>query len=145
MVSVRAMRIADLDRVIAIAAELPAAPRWPRSVYEEMLDSRLALVCEVGRVVAGFVILRVLAPEAELESIAVASGAQRRGVGGVLMEAAIRELRGSGAGAIFLEVRASNEAAAGLYRRFGFHESGRRRSYYSAPVEDAVMMQLAIE
>ena len=41
---------------------------------------------------------------------------------------------------VFLEVRASNEAALGLYRRFGFSEAGRRANYYERPREDALVM-----
>lgn len=42
---------------------------------------------------------------------------------------------------IFLEVRKSNVAAIGLYRKFGFKEIGTRREYYSNPCEDAILMK----
>jgi ribosomal-protein-alanine N-acetyltransferase len=45
---------------------------------------------------------------------------------------------------IYLEVRVSNEAAAGLYRSFGFREVGRRRRYYDKPIEDALLMALEL-
>ncbi len=51
----------------------------------------------------------------------------------------------SGAEAMQLEVRASNGAAIGLYQRLGFVEQGRRKGYYSAPAEDAVLMGVAME
>jgi ribosomal-protein-alanine N-acetyltransferase len=47
----------------------------------------------------------------------------------------------AGASGVRLEVRASNAAAIALYRRNGFCQVGIRRAYYSAPVEDAVLMQ----
>jgi RimJ/RimL family protein N-acetyltransferase len=39
-----------------------------------------------------------------------------------------------------LEVRVSNTAAQGLYRRFGFVPGGVRRNYYSDIGEDALIM-----
>jgi ribosomal-protein-alanine N-acetyltransferase len=45
-----------------------------------------------------------------------------------------------GATTIELEVRESNAAARGLYRRMEFVEQGRRAKYYSKPPEDAVLM-----
>ena len=42
---------------------------------------------------------------------------------------------------IRLEVRASNAAALALYQRHGFSAAGVRRAYYSAPVEDALLLQ----
>jgi ribosomal-protein-alanine N-acetyltransferase len=38
-------------------------------------------------------------------------------------------------------VRSSNAAAIALYRRHGFSQAGIRRAYYSAPVEDALLLQ----
>ncbi len=42
---------------------------------------------------------------------------------------------------MFLEVRESNIAARNLYKRLGFLEAGRRRDYYPAPPEDAIVMK----
>ncbi|MEK7869240.1 MAG: hypothetical protein AAB271_02810, partial [Nitrospirota bacterium] len=38
--------------------------------------------------------------------------------------------------------RASNCAALALYRRFGFTQVAIRPTYYSNPVEDAVLMEM---
>jgi ribosomal-protein-alanine N-acetyltransferase len=46
---------------------------------------------------------------------------------------------------MWLEVRASNQAARSLYERYGFEESGLRRGYYPnvrSSREDAVLMRL---
>jgi [ribosomal protein S18]-alanine N-acetyltransferase len=39
-----------------------------------------------------------------------------------------------------LEVRASNDAAVGLYEKMGFETLGRRKKYYQNPEEDALIM-----
>jgi len=42
--------------------------------------------------------------------------------------------------AVYLEVRASNIGGQDFYRRMGFQEIGRRRSYYDKPREDALVL-----
>jgi ribosomal-protein-alanine N-acetyltransferase len=55
------------------------------------------------------------------------------------------DLAGSrGISRIWLEVRASGSSARRLYEKFGFVESGRRKSYYTDPLEDAVVMSLEL-
>jgi [ribosomal protein S18]-alanine N-acetyltransferase len=43
-----------------------------------------------------------------------------------------------------LEVRAGNTEAQALYSRCGFQIAGRRRRYYSQPVEDALLMTISL-
>ena len=45
---------------------------------------------------------------------------------------------------IFLEVRESNKPAMLFYKKEKFEEIARRRSYYHAPVEDAIIMKREI-
>jgi ribosomal-protein-alanine N-acetyltransferase len=141
------MNEADLDRVIEIAEGLKEAPHWTREAYRTAIDPegarRVALVAEMGDL-AGFAIVSVVAPEAELETIAVSSEWQRKGVARRLFAALSEALSGAGVRDVHLEVRASNEAAVGLYRALGFTESGRRTRYYADPVEDAVLFRLGL-
>jgi ribosomal-protein-alanine N-acetyltransferase len=149
---VRRMAVKDLARVMEIADGLKEAPHWAIDTYETALDPgaavrRVALVAEdtgQGRI-AGFVVVTVVAPEAELETIAVAADAQGAGVGGRLLGAVAEELLKDGVAEVHLEVRSSNESALRLYRRSGFEETGRRTGYYSDPVEDAVLMSRRLE
>jgi ribosomal-protein-alanine N-acetyltransferase len=150
-VEIRRMGLADLARVMEIARSLKEAPHWPRQAYLAALNPgstprRIALVAanpETGTV-AGFAVASLLEPQGELETIAVAADGQRRGMGRRLMEALAEELKAAGVRRIFLEARASNGAAEGLYRALGFSETGRRRGYYADPVEDAVLMSLRL-
>jgi ribosomal-protein-alanine N-acetyltransferase len=150
-VRVRLMTEADLDTMAALTANLPTAPQWPREAYRVALNPqaapiRIALVAETDVAgVVGFAIVSVIAPEAELESIAVAEEFQRMGVAGRLFEALTDELATSGVTEILLEVRASNTSALSLYRVLGFWEIGRRTGYYAHPMEDAVQMRRKIE
>jgi [ribosomal protein S18]-alanine N-acetyltransferase len=147
---IRSMMAADLDRVVEIAAALDDAPQWPRRVYESVLASssprRIAFVAEdsgTGAVV-GFAVASLIAPEAELETIVVAAGFQRRGVARRLFEAMADDLGRWQVREVLLEVRQSNVAAQGFYRSVGFVEEGRRPGYYADPIEDAVLMRLRL-
>jgi len=56
----------------------------------------------------------------------------------------LRQGAALGSTSAWLEVRAGNRAAQSLYERCGFHVAGRRRDYYTLPVEDALIMNLRI-
>lgn len=89
---------------------------------------------------AGYAVLRVIAPEAEIENICVAPACRRSGVGETLMAEMLRLAAERDAERIFLEVRAHNESAKALYLKKGFVESYRRKNYYQGPTEDAIIM-----
>jgi [ribosomal protein S18]-alanine N-acetyltransferase len=146
-VQIRPMTAADTTRVMKIAASLPQVPRWPEDAYLSALNlestpRRIALVAEVSENVQGFTMASLLAPQAELESIAVAVGSQQRGLGRMLFVALVNQLRAASIFEIILEVRASNHAALAFYRSAGFSQAGIRRAYYVDPIEDAVLMRL---
>jgi [ribosomal protein S18]-alanine N-acetyltransferase len=147
---IRPLEERDVDRLVEIAAGLDSAPRWPRQTYTSLLDNagnRITLVAEEAGSgsIAGFVVARLILPEAELESIAVAGEFQRRSVARWLFLALAEALCRDGVAEIMLEVRAGNGAAQALYRGLGFAEEGRRPSYYADPVEDAVLMRLRLK
>ena len=80
-------------------------------------------------------------PAAEVEGLFVELNCRRQGVGSALISACMGWAAKVGASRVRLEVRASNTAAHALYRRYGFSTAGVRRAYYSAPVEDALVLQ----
>ena len=92
----------------------------------------------------GFVIARVLGEEWEIENIAVAGPARRRGLGTRLLGELLDSARAKDAAAVFLEVRESNQSARALYKKAGFVEVGLRKSYYAVPPEDAVICRLSL-
>jgi ribosomal protein S18 acetylase RimI-like enzyme len=53
--------------------------------------------------------------------------------------------RNEAAAQAVLEVRAQNAAAQKLYQACGFEVIGRRRRYYKAPVEDALLMAVSLK
>lgn len=150
-VPVRTMRASDLARVMEIERGLKEAPHWTREAWQAVLDPgaarrRIAVVAAdpESRTVQGFAVAAVAAPEAELESIAVAADWQRRGRARQMFDALKPMFWQAGVKEVFLEVRASNRAALGCYRTLGFEETGRRTGYYADRGEDAVLMRLRL-
>ncbi len=106
---------------------------WSDGEFERLLAERnvVAHRALVGRTLAGFVISRLAAGEAEILSIAVAAARRGRGLARRLIELHLRRLAGLGCRTVFLEVDEDNQPARRLYRRAGFLEVGRREAYYS--------------
>ena len=81
----------------------------------------------------GFILMRAVADEAEILTLAVRPAARRGGQGGRLVGEGVLEAAARGAVRVFLEVAADNAAARALYARAGFVEAGRRPGYYAGP------------
>jgi ribosomal-protein-alanine N-acetyltransferase len=121
---------------------------WSAAEIAVLLDSpgTLALQSSGGR--KGFVMVRALAGEAEILTLAVAPEGRRQGQARALMQAAIVQALARQAETLFLEVAADNAAALGLYEGLGFEMAGRRKGYYdrgaASPRIDALVMRLCL-
>jgi len=139
---VRPATPADIPAMIRLERHSVTASHWSPEQYDHIFASksplRVVLVIEEATVVQGFLIAQEIAPEWEIENIAIASEARRRGLGTRLLGEFLDHARGKGAHAVFLEVRESNHAARSLYEKWAFIGSGRRIRYYQNPQEDAI-------
>jgi ribosomal-protein-alanine N-acetyltransferase len=81
-----------------------------------------------------------IADQAHINNLAVRPELRGRGLGIQMLEAIVAEAQRLGAESMALEVRRSNIAAQRLYSRAGFREEGVRKSYYTQPVEDALVL-----
>lgn len=141
----RPLRYDDLARVQEIEQASFSTP-WKDETFRGLLrrsDTDLVGAESEGRLV-GYAITWTVADQAELGNVAVAPEARGRGIGRALVEAVVERVGRRGAKECFLEVRESNGTAQALYRSMGFEAVGRRRAYYAAPVEDALVMRLLI-
>jgi ribosomal-protein-alanine N-acetyltransferase len=89
----------------------------------------LTIAREEGEAV-GFGLARIVLREAELLLLAVRRDRQRSGIGSLLLDSFARAAADRGAHFLHLEVREGNAAVA-LYKRAGYFEVGRRKSYYN--------------
>jgi ribosomal-protein-alanine N-acetyltransferase len=90
----------------------------------------------------GFILIRVVADEAEILTLAVRPEARGAGLGGRLVgQGAVRAVQ-AGARRLFLEVAEDNVAARALYARAGFAQIGRRKGYYEGGRTDALVLGL---
>jgi ribosomal-protein-alanine N-acetyltransferase len=132
--------------MMALEKRAATAAHWSVEQYEKLFGTsnpgRVALIIQEEACVQGFVIARVAGEEWEIENIAVAGPARRRGLGTRLLGELLDTARAKGAEAVFLEVRESNQAARALYEKWSFLESGRRPHYYKSPEEDAILYRL---
>jgi ribosomal-protein-alanine N-acetyltransferase len=79
--------------------------------------------------------------QADVLTIAVRESRWGLGIGSALLDALIQAARDRDCAEVFLEVRADNPRAHGLYQRRGFAEIGVRRGYYKPSGVDAIVMR----
>ena len=166
-VRLRPMVTADLVDVLALEHELFRDDPWtPQMFADEIVqppEDRLYLVAEAaadgggveqrdivsgaggdaGPVMAGYAGLLFVPGgiQADVLTIAVRASHWGQGIGSALLAALIEEARARDCAELFLEVRADNPRAHGLYRRRGFAEIGVRRGYYKPSGVDAIVMR----
>ena len=139
---------ADLDRIMQIEIEVFGTDAWSSELMRHELADKNChyVVAELGGtdVIVGYG--GVLAPrgsgDGDIQTIATVPTVRGRGVGRVIMNELLAAAAERKADRVFLEVRADNPIAIGLYRSLGFNEIGVREGYYQPDNVDAVIMRL---
>ncbi|MGH2459658.1 MAG: ribosomal protein S18-alanine N-acetyltransferase [Chloroflexota bacterium] len=90
--------------------------------------------------VVGFAGMWLMLDEGHVTTIGVKRDLRGLGLGELLFATLLEIAMNIGARRATLEVRVSNHSAQALYRKYGFHEEGTRRRYYSDNNEDALIM-----
>jgi ribosomal-protein-alanine acetyltransferase len=161
ILTIRPLESRDVEAILEIQAACPEIAQWTAWDYDRVArgemagwvatknsnhDTEVAAVvardvrAEVAGEVAGFLVARRLSSELEILNFAVESDWRRRGIGAKLLGAALEWAQTFQATQAILEVRASNVAALRFYERHKFEVVGRRPRYYTAPVEDALLL-----
>ena len=139
---VRAMGPEDLDAVEEI--ECQTLTPWSLTALRQELavQEGLCFVAEAAeRRIVGWCACRRIWPEAELLKLAVAEQERKKGFGTALLQCLIGDLQQEGFTVLFLEVRGRNKAALSFYDRHYFLAVGMRRTYYSDPPDDALLLR----
>ncbi|MDK3019566.1 GNAT family N-acetyltransferase [Pseudodonghicola flavimaris] len=132
------------DMAATHAAAFTQSRPWRAEEFADLLSMSGSFACGDARC---FALVRVIADEAELLTIATHPDHQRLGLARALMPLWQAEAAGRGATRAFLEVAADNAPARALYLQTGYEAVGLRRGYYPRPsvtASDAILMALSL-
>lgn len=142
---VRGMTIED-GAAVAEMEHQSFSDAWSEKAVLETLrqPTALCLVAEKAGRRVGYLLAYQAADEIEIARVAVVEEVKRQGVGTALMKKLQEEGTQRKAGKILLDVRERNHTAQAFYEKIGFKEDGIRKSFYTEPEEDAVLMSMKI-
>jgi len=129
-VEVQALEQEDLPQVLEVERLCHSHP-WSEPVFQSCFQPNYRLWALVrGERLLGYAIINYMIDEAHLLNICVHPDIRGCGAGRYLLRHALAEAVREGMVCMILEVRESNEVAAGLYLNEGFEDIGRRPGYY---------------
>lgn len=140
--NIRRMYLSDLDRVLQISEQAFGEKHWSRNVFLQELanEKSLYLVAEANDndQILGFAGVNLVLDEMHLLAIATDQEHKRKKIAESLLLALIDTALRSKLQTITLEVRAENEAAINLYKKYGFEYQGMRKQYYEDGADAAI-------
>jgi ribosomal-protein-alanine N-acetyltransferase len=155
------MTLTDLDSIMQIERVAFSTPWSVRAYRYEITENQQSIMLVVRpavhprdllarlrnrlepakpRPVLGYGGLWLLMDEAHICTLAVDPEWRQRGLGELLLISLLDQGANQGTHRATLEVRTSNLAAQGLYRKYGFEIVSVRKRYYSDNNEDAYIM-----
>ena len=138
IVDVRAEHIRQIEE---IERDCFSRPWTAEQLKSQMRDEQHEFIAAVDSSrVFGYVGLMYVLDEGYISNVAVHPDARRQGIGDALIDALAAKAAELELAFLTLEVRESNAPAIALYAKHGFHPVGKRKNYYDAPKEDAVLM-----
>lgn len=143
-ITIRMMEPIDIPYVFNIEQQNYANP-WTKNIFQRCLEVGYhAVVLEKDQKIIGYALTSVVLDECHILNISIAPCVQQQGHGAYLFAFLLENAKKQGVSKVYLEVRQSNEAAIGLYKRFGFEKIGVRKQYYQTQIglEDALLLQL---
>jgi len=146
---IRLATLADLDALVSLEEACFAVP-WSRKSFEAEVHgnsfSQLLVVpgpMELpGIPLLAYSCVWVIFEEIRFLNLGVHPQFRGQGLAKRLIHHALCIGSTQGCCRGMLEVRASNQPARNLYESFNFKEYGTRTSYYTNPIEDAILMNL---
>ena len=147
--AIERMRAEDVEAVVAIDRESTGSSAWDDGMLSGELSRTWAHLWVVRPVTSpspplAFLATWLVQDELHVLNIATHVDHRRKGHARALLQHGLAFAREHAVRHVLLEVRRSNEAAIGLYRRMGFVAMGLRARYYSDD-EDAVEMLLRLD
>lgn len=147
--TLRTATLDDLDAIMALEIRSFPTDAWSSQTMAAEIGSEHGHyeVDEVDGKIVGYGGVRALRGnnDADIQTIAIDSACRGEGRGRTLLRALLDVATDRGAREVFLEVRADNPGAEGLYLSEGFEEIGRRPRYYQPDDVDAIVMRLLLQ
>ena len=142
---IRPALINDAAAIAQIESCLFSEP-WSQDAFVQELGHSFSryFVASCNECICGYAGLWLVCDEAHIVNIAVLAEYQGRGIGAKLLERLINTADLNKQRIMMLEVRESNIAARALYEKYGFIDRGIRLGYYKIPIENAILMDLAL-
>ena len=139
--SLRRMEERDIPLVAEIEKECFSSP-WTEDGLAAETENPSAhfFVLEAENTVAAYMGMHIVLDECYIANVAVKKTFRKRGFGKRLVENALAVAKEKDCSFITLEVRVSNLAAISLYEKCGFERIGERKSFYTCPTENALIM-----
>ena len=143
---IREMALGDIPGVLEVEASAFSVP-WSEEAFSLELENpgALYLVVEEDGEILGYGGLHRVLDIGDITNIAVGERHRRQGLGGQILEQLILVALANGLTVLQLEVRVGNTSAIHLYEGYGFALVGRRPSYYTHPIEDALLYTLELK
>ena len=142
-IKIRPMEPSDVDGVIEIEKSVYGEHHWSKDSFLNEINNELARyysALDENSHVAGYAGTWQILEEVHITNIAVSPIFQRNHIGEALLISLIEDCYKNKVKYITLEVRVSNKAAIGLYKKYGFKSFGTRKGYYQNNNEDALIM-----
>ena len=130
-------RIAEVAKIEQLCFSEP----WSEKSLSLLLEGEnFGVVASIDGKAAAYGGMTCVLDEGAVTNIATLPEHRKKGIGRAVLKKMLSEAEAKGITAVFLEVRASNEAAKALYLSEGFAECGKRKNFYRYPTEDAIQM-----
>lgn len=130
----------DIDSVVLLEKECFSTPWSRQSIVDAMNVNTKFFVFEKNGIVMGYIGISCVLDEGYVTNVAVFKEYRKKGVATALVNRALKLKDEIGLSFVSLEVRQSNENAISLYQKLGFKEEGKRKNFYTSPLEDAIIM-----
>ena len=143
---IKRMSSSHIEEIAKLEKECFSSP-WSEDGLKSELDNAFArffVALHKGEIV-GYIGSHNILGEVYITNVAVFSRFRRNGVGKLIVEFLVEQMKSENAEFVTLEVRKSNVNAISLYEKCGFKKVGERKNFYEKPNEDAILMTYFVD
>ncbi len=132
----------DVDALIELE-KLCFDYNWTREQFLMGLERGIYKILGIKNdgILSGYIAFSLIEDEMEILNLAVHPSYRKKGLATLLLQRAFEICIKKGIAKSFLDVKISNTAAIGLYKKFGYNKIGVRKKYYPDTKEDALLFR----